>query len=89
MLEPIAGLEGEGLGLKVGGFIVEVVDVGVLRCVVGRSIDCEGIGAEGESGAGPSKGDGLAVRLRISASSSSNAGVALADAGGVSSFLLV
>ena len=88
-MEANAGFAGEGLGLKVGGLIVDVVEVGVLRCVVGRSRDCEGSGAEGESGAGPSKGDGLAVRLRISASSSSNAGVALADAGGVSSFLLV
>ena len=84
-----AGFVGEGLGLKVGGLIVEVVEVGVLLCVAGRSRDCEGSGAEGESGAGPSKGDGLAVRLRVSSSSSSKAGVALADAGGVSSFLPV
>ena len=38
---------------------MEVVeDAVVLLCVVGRSIDCEGIGTDGESGAGPSKGDG-------------------------------
>ena len=88
-MEANAGFAGEGLGLKVGCLIVEVVEVGVVLWVAGRSRDCEGIGADGESGVGPSKGDGLAVRLRISASSSSNAGVALADAGGVSSFLLV
>jgi hypothetical protein len=80
-------------GLNIGGFTVEVVeDAVVLLCASGRSIDCEGIGADGESGAGPSKGDGegygLAVILRKSSSLSSGAGVALAEIEVGSSFLL-
>ena len=94
MLETRVCFDGDlGPGLKVGGLIVEVVEAVVLRCAAGRSSDCDGIGAEGESRAGPSNGDGAgdgrAVLLRKPSSSSSSAGVALADAGGVSAFLLV
>jgi hypothetical protein len=88
------GAEALEAGLKTGGLTVEVVeDTVVLLCATGRSSDCEGIGAEVESRAGPSKGDGeghdLAVALRKSSSSSSSgAGVALADTGVDSLFLL-
>lgn len=86
-----AGLVCEPLeaGLKMGGLIVEVVEVGVARWVAGRSIDCEGMGADGESEAGPSKGEGRAVELLKVSSGSSGAGVALEERDGVSSSLLV
>ena len=84
---------GAGAGLKTGGFIVEVVEEAVVvRWNVGRSVACEGRVVVGESAAGPSKGDGegdgLVGMLRRSSTGSSGAGVALGEAGGVSSYLL-
>ena len=81
---------GFGADVKTGALMVDVLleDLSV-RCAVGRRFKWLGIWTDGDSGAGPSNGEGDGMRLLDS--SSSGAGVTLAalgEADGVSSLVL-